>query len=179
MIVGSIARRYARALFELAVEQGKVEPWSRALLSLEQAVGSSEELRDVLENPVFTREQRRGIVEELVSRLQLDAEPANLLYLLAVRDRLSQLGPIAGVFGRLADAKLGRVRASVVTAISIEPAAAQSIGEKLARATRAEVILERTVDPELLGGAVAQVGSLTYDGSLRTQLEDLRKALKR
>lgn len=178
MIVGSIARRYAKALFDLAVEQGKVEAWSQSLLSLKQAVDSSEELRDVLVNPIYSREQRRAIAGKLVAALRLDPEPANLLYLLGDRNRLGYLAGLVDVFGELADAKLGRLRARVTSAVPLEAATAQAIADRLARATRAQVILDRAVDPELLGGVVAQVGRLTYDGSVRTQLEDLRKSLK-
>jgi F-type H+-transporting ATPase subunit delta len=178
MIVGSIARRYAKALFELAVEQGKVDAWSRTLLALKQAIESSGELRDVLENPVYTKDQRRAIVSRLVTALGLEPEPANLLYLLGDRGRLAQLGAVVDVFGTLADAKMGRLRARVTSAVPLDGGAVRSISEKLARATRSEVILDRVVDPDLLGGVVAQVGDMTYDGSLRSQLEVLRKALK-
>jgi F-type H+-transporting ATPase subunit delta len=178
MIVGSIARRYAKALFDLAVEQGKVEGWSQALLALKKAIDGSAELRDVLDNPIYTRDQRRGIVGGLVAALGLETEPANLLYLLADRGRLAQLGSIVDHFGALADAKLGRLRARVTSAIPLDAAAVQTIAAKHARDPRSEVILDRAVDPGLLGGVVAQVGSFTYDGSLRSQLEDLRKTLK-
>jgi F-type H+-transporting ATPase subunit delta len=178
MIVGSIARRYAKALFELAVEHGKVEAWSQSLLAVKRAVDASAELRDVLENPIYTREQRRAIVARLVAALGLEAEPANLLYLLGDRARLGHLDGVVDQFGELADAKLGRIRARVTSAVPLEAAAAQTIADRLARATRAQVILDRQVDPEILGGVVAQVGRLTYDGSLRSQLEDLRKTLK-
>ena len=178
MIVGSIARRYARALFDLALEQGQVESWSDALLSLKQAVDASAELRDVLENPVYTREQRRAIVGKLAAALRLDAAPANLLYLLGDRNRLSHLGPIVDVFGRLADQKLGRVRARLVSAVALDAASEARIAEKLATATRSKVLVHADVDPALLGGVVAQVGAFTFDGSLRTQLETLRRQLK-
>jgi F-type H+-transporting ATPase subunit delta len=178
MIVGSIARRYARALFDLAVEQDKVEAWADALGTLKQAIEGSAELRDVLENPVYTREQRRAISGKLVAALRLDAEPANLLYLLGDRSRLAHLGAIVDTFVRLADAKLGRVRARLTSAVPLDPAAAERISGKLSVATRAQVLLDAEVDPELLGGVVAQVGSLTFDGSLRTQLEAMRSALK-
>jgi F-type H+-transporting ATPase subunit delta len=178
MIVGSITRRYAKALFELAVEQGKVEVWSEALQSLKRAVDASDELRDVLVNPMYAREQRRAIGQKLVVALKLDPEPANLVYLLGDRNRLAYLGAIVDEFGALADAKLGRLRAHVTSAVPLDPASAQAIADKLARATRAQVIVERDVDASLVGGVVAQVGSFTFDGSIRTQLEDLRRTLK-
>src|SRR5919109_3962920 len=95
MIVGSITRRYAKALFDIAVEQGKVEAWSESLLSLKGAVESSEELRDVLVNPIYTKDQRRAIAGKLVVALRLDPEPAHLLYLLGDRNRLAYLGAVA------------------------------------------------------------------------------------
>ncbi|BDG09707.1 F0F1 ATP synthase subunit delta [Anaeromyxobacter paludicola] len=178
MILGSIARRYAQALFDLAVEQGRVEQWSDALAAFKQAVESSAELRDVLVNPVYVKEQRRAIAAQLAAALKLDAEPANLLSLLADRNRFAYLTGIVDHFRSLADKKLGRLRARVVSATPLDPAVAQQIADRLAGAARANVIVEHHVDPSLLGGVVAQVGNLVYDGSVRTQLEDLRQTLK-
>jgi len=178
MIVGSIPRRYAKALFNLAVEQGKVEVWAERLLALKKAVESSEELRDVLVNPIYTKEQRRAIAGKIVAAMRLDPHPASLLYILGDRNRLAYLGGVVEAFSALADEKLGRLRARVASAIPLDQTTAQSLANKLARATNAQVILERAVEPDLLGGVVAQVGRLTYDGSLRAQLEDLRNSLK-
>jgi F-type H+-transporting ATPase subunit delta len=179
MIMGSIARRYARALFGLAVESDRVEAWATSLVSLKQVVDGSPDLQDVLSNPVYSRDQRRAIVEKLAAALSLDPAPRNLLFLLGDRNRLSYLGAIVATFRELADEHLGRVRAKVTSAVALEEAAAQSIADKLSQATQAKVLLDRAVDPALLGGVVAQVGSLVYDGSVRTQLEDLRQQLKR
>jgi F-type H+-transporting ATPase subunit delta len=179
MMMGSIARRYAKGLFSLAAETGKVEPWSDSLQALKQAVEGSPDLLDVLSNPVYSREQRRAIVEKLASALRLDPEPANLLFLLGDRNRLAYLSAIVTTFRDLADQHLGRVRAKVTSAVPLDDAAAQAIANKLTQATKAQVLLDRAVDPALLGGVVAQVGSLVYDGSVRTQLEDLRQQLKR
>jgi F-type H+-transporting ATPase subunit delta len=179
MIVGSIARRYAKALFGLALEQGRVEPWSDALVALQGAIDGSADLQDVLENPVYSKEQRRAVVGQLAQALRLDADPANLLALLAERNRLGYLARIVQTFRELADAKLGRVRAKVTSAAPIDDASANAMALRLAGAANAKVIVEREVDPSLLGGVVAQVGSLVFDGSVRTQLEDLRRQLKR
>ena len=69
MIVGSIARRYAKALFGLAVEAGKVEPWAESLVTLQKAVDSSPELRALLSNPVYAKEQRQGLAAQLARAL--------------------------------------------------------------------------------------------------------------
>lgn len=177
MITGSIARRYAKALFALAEEKGRVEPWLEALAGLEQAVAGSAELRDALANPVYAREERRAVALELARALKLDEEPRNLLQLLADRGRLESLLGVVDHFRALADQKAGRVRARVISAVPLADAAAREIAARLAQAARAEVILDRTVDPAILGGVIAQVGSLTYDGSVRAQLESLRRSL--
>ena len=178
MIVGSIARRYAKALFDLAVEAGRVEPWAQGLAALKKAVDSSPELRDLLENPVYTKEQRQSVAAQLARVLGLDPQPANLLALLADRNRLAYLSGIADTFGQLADQKLGRVRAKVTSAVVLSEAEAEALAGKLAALSGAQVLLERAVEPALLGGVVAQVGSLVYDGSLRSQLEELRRSMK-
>lgn len=176
---GAITRRYAKALFGLAVEQGKVEAWVDSLQALERAVESSNELRDVLVNPVYAREQRRAILGKLIAALKLEPEPANLLCLLGDRNRLDHLGAIVTAFSAFADEHMGRIRARVISAAPLDATTAESLAAKLASATRAQIVIERAVDPQLLAGVVAQVGHLTYDGSVRTQLETLRATLKR
>lgn len=179
MIVGSIARRYAKALFGLALEQGRVEAWSDALVTLQGAIDGSPDLQDVLENPVYSKEQRRAVVGQLAHALRLDADPTSLLALLADRNRLGYLSAIVQTFRELTDAQLGRVRAKVTSAAPLDDASVAAMALRLAAAANARVIVERQVNPALLGGVVAQVGSLVFDGSVRSQLEDLRRQLKR
>jgi F-type H+-transporting ATPase subunit delta len=178
MTSGSIARRYAKALFSLAVEKGSVEAWNESLRALVRCVEASPELTDVLENPAYGREQRRGVVLKLAQSLQLAEEPANLLQLLGDRNRLDALRGVMTAFGELADQELGRLRARVTSAIPLDDAAAAALAARLSASTQKQVLIERLVDPSIIGGVVAQVGSLVYDGSLRSQLEDLRRTLK-
>lgn len=178
MIVGSIARRYAKALFSLADEQGQVEQWSGGLEALGRALASSPELRDTLASPLFEKDQRRAVVAELAKTLALPEAPRDFLLLLADRDRLAYLPAVIQNFRDLADARLGRIRATVTSAVPLTPEEARRIAEKLAQVEKAQVIVETRVDPALLGGVVAQVGSMVYDGSVRSQLEELRRAMK-
>jgi F-type H+-transporting ATPase subunit delta len=175
---GSVARRYAKALFSLALESGRVEAWSEALASLGQVLREATELAETLGDPVHTREERREVVEKLVGALKLEREPANLLFLLADRNRLDRAVDVLRAFGELADAHLGRVRAHLTSAVPLDPGALEALAGKLSDLTRATVLVEGAVEPALLGGVVAQVGSLVYDGSVQTQLEDLRRSLK-
>src|SRR5512133_1887466 len=178
MISGSIGRRYAKALFSLAVDQNRVEPWSDSLRALKSSIEGSAELADVLQNPAYTKEQRLAVAVKLAAALELDAEPANLLQLLADRNRLDYLDAVVEHFGELADVKLGRIRARVTTATAIDAASLQAIADRLGAATKATVLVQQAVDPAIVGGVVAQIGSVVYDGSLRTQLEQLKTSLK-
>lgn len=178
MIPGSIARRYAKALFSLAVEKDRIEAWSDSLLALGKAVDASAELRDVLQNPAYTRETRAAVVGQLAKAIQLDADPAALLQLLGERNRLSGLSAIVTAFREFGDVELGRVRARVTSAVPLDDAAIAAIAQKLSASMQKKVLVERALDPALLGGVVTQVGSVVYDGSLRTQLEHLRSTLK-
>lgn len=178
MVSGSLARRYAKALFGLAVERGAVERWSEALASLAQVLDDDPELAGTLGDPVHTREERHGIAQALADALKLEAEPRNLLLLMADRNRLDRTGDVVRAFGELADAHLGRIRARLTSAAPLLPETLEALAARLSDLTRATVLLERSVEPALLGGVVAQVGSVVYDGSVRTQLEDLKKSLK-
>jgi F-type H+-transporting ATPase subunit delta len=178
MVSGSVARRYAKALFSLALENGRVEAWSEALGSLAQVLHDAPDVAEALGDPVHTREDRRELVQKLANALKLEREPANLLLLLAERNRLDRTAGVLRAFGELADEHLGRLRARLTSAVPIDPDALDALAAKLSDLTRATVLLERQVEPALLGGVVAQVGSVVYDGSVRTQLEDLRRSLK-
>jgi F-type H+-transporting ATPase subunit delta len=178
MISSSIARRYAKALFALADEQGRIEQWSESLQSLRGVLASSRELRDALGTPAYTREQQRGVVTALAAALALPEEVRNILLLLADRGRLTYATSVVDRFRDLADERLGRVRAKVTSAVPLSAGEAGRIAETLAGITKGQVMLETAVDPSLLGGVVAQVGSLVYDGSVRAQLEELRRTMK-
>jgi len=190
MIVGSIARRYAKALFSLADEKGQVEQWAKGLEVLRHLF-SWPVLRETISNPSLEREQRLAIAKGLAvavelaspkllaaAALGLEEDVRNCLLLLADRNRLPYLPAVLDEYRALADERLGRVRARVTSAVPLADEESRRIAEKLAGATRAQVIVETNVDPAILGGVVAQVGSLVYDGSVRAQLEGLRRSMK-
>jgi F-type H+-transporting ATPase subunit delta len=173
----SIARRYAKALFELAVEENRFEETGRELKVLSAALEADPELMAALASPT-SREERLSAAEVLVATLKPGPSLANGLRLLAERRRLPDLCAIERVYRDLADERTGRVRARVVSAVPLAEDAVQRIGAALALATRRNVVVERAVDPSILGGAVAQVGSHVFDGSLKNQIQQLKQQLK-
>jgi len=174
----SIARRYAKAIFELAVDESRYDEMGQELSAAAAALESDEELLAALRNPATGREMKQQLVDALASGLKLGPTAANALRLLAERNRLVLAPLVARAYADLADQKAGRIRARLVSAVPLSDEAATRIAAHLTQSIRLNVIVERAVDPSILGGVIAQVGSKTFDGSLRTQLEGLKKQLK-
>ena len=176
MVNVSIARRYARALIEAAGPAS-----DQVLFQLEAFVAAltqSPELEDVVENPAYPREQKAAVIDAVMAKVGAH-EPMliNLIKLLGDRHRLVYLPDIARLFRDQADLKAGRVRGKVVSAVPLSSEALGRLERSLEALTQRNVVLETQVDPSILGGASTQVGSVIYDGTLRTQLDQLRREL--
>ncbi|MFP2901905.1 ATP synthase F1 subunit delta [Corallococcus sp. 4LFB] len=180
MVNVSIARRYARAILDVAAEGNRTDAVAEQLNAFAAVVGQSPDLSDVLLNPAYSRAQRNSVVEALLKAMPSPAEPAlaNALRLLVDRSRLGYLPDIARLYRDMADARAGRVRGQVTSAAPLSPDAVSRLQQSLQQLTQRNVVLETKVDPSVLGGVAAQVGGTLYDGTLRTQLEEMRRQLK-
>lgn len=174
---GSIGRRYARALFSVGVDKGNFETLGQELENLAQLYASSLELRQTLENPVFKASQKRAILEKILPRVASSRLVHNFALMLLERNRIAALPMIARAFQELTDLQLGRVRATVVSAKPLDVITESEIQRALERRTGKTVIMKSEVDPGLIGGVVARVGSLVFDGSLRTRLATLQQRI--
>ena len=174
---GAVARRYARALFDIGVDSGKFEALGQEIGDLATLWAASPELRQALENPVFRPSEKRAVLEQILPRVAPTPEVRRLALLLLERRRILLLPAIAQAYRDFADAHTGRVRARVISAEPLAPPALERVRQSLEARTGKKVIVETAVDPALIGGVVAQVGDLVLDGSVRTQLSDLRQKL--
>jgi F-type H+-transporting ATPase subunit delta len=174
---GSVARRYARALFGIGIDAGNFEALGHEIDELSSLLAGSPELRNALENPVFRPEEKRAVLEQILPRVTPTAEVRRFVLLLLERRRLVMLPAIARAYRDLADAHAGRVRAKVTSAEPLSPAALEGIRRALGQRTGKQVLVEAEVDPDLIGGVIARVGDLVLDGSVRTQLAELREKL--
>jgi F-type H+-transporting ATPase subunit delta len=173
------ARRYARALFALARESGAVEPVRGELDRLAGLFEESPELRQALFRPLHPVKQRRGVLTGVAERLSASESVRHFVAFLIDQRRLVAFDAIREEYGRLADSAAGRTHARVVSASPLSDAQRERLRRALEARAGQEVELEVEVEPTLLGGAIASVGTLVFDGSLKTQLQQLRSSLTR
>ncbi len=178
MVNVSVARRYARALLE-ASPPGAVVAIADQLNALSGLAASNPALADIFRNPAYSRAQRHGVIEGLIQLLRPQSPTLpNFLRLLVDRNRLGMLPDVARLFRDMADEKAGRIRGTVVSAVALDPQSIRELEQTLSRLVQKQVILDTRVDRAVLGGVSTQVGSVVYDGTLRTQLDDLKRALQ-
>lgn len=174
---GSVARRYAKALFELGVSQGAVDRFGQELEDLMRAYDQSNDFRLAMQNPVVKPAEKQAILRAVLPRVAPSPEVQRFAGLLLTRGRISLLRIISRAYRELADARAGQVRATVTTATPLGAGDLDRVRRALERRTGRKVIVETAVDPDLIGGVVARVGDLVLDGSVRTQLDEMRRRL--
>jgi F-type H+-transporting ATPase subunit delta len=171
------ATRYARALFDVAQKEADLATVGQNLAAVVSAMRESAELTGVLANRSLPDEIRRNIIVAVGEHIGVTTPVARLLGLLADRRRIELLPEIASVYAeRLLDHQ-NVVQADVTTAVLLTADDARRLEASLKSATGKQITMRVSVDPSLLGGVVARVGSTVYDGSVRTQLKKMRDRL--
>jgi F-type H+-transporting ATPase subunit delta len=178
LIASSVARRYARALLSLGLEEGRFEQYGDELETVLQAIKANRELGFFLAHPAYSPQQRHGAVDAVASALRLSPLTVNFLRLLVDRERIGDLAQIARVYRAMVDQQAGRIRATLTSARPLSEEELNRLRDAIGRMTGRSVVLESQTDSSLIGGVVAQVGATMLDGSLRTQLERMRHELK-
>src|SRR3989442_1720432 len=168
------ARRYARAIFELALQDGEVDQWSRRLVKIRELFADPQ-VAAVLSNPTIATEHREALVA--TAPHLIDEEATNLARLLIESGRIDEVQDIDDEFQRLGDEAAGRVRATVTTAIELEAADRDRVSRELSKRLDKDVRLSVVVDPRILGGMKLQYGDRIVDASVATRLEQLRRPL--
>jgi F-type H+-transporting ATPase subunit delta len=140
-------------------------------------ISGEQSARQILENPTLSAENRKQLLGKIGDALALDTPIRNFLGLLIDRNRLDLLEEIVSTYEALLDEKLGIVKARVTTALELDANQREQIAARLHTLTGKKVRMETVVDPSLIGGLVAQVGSTIYDGSIRQQLQTFKNGL--
>ncbi len=168
------AKRYARAVFELATDEGQVEQWGRRLETVLDLL-SEPAVAAVLTNPTIPVGRRMELIS--AAPHQLDPQATNLARLLIESNRVKQVAGIVEEFESLADAAAGRVRATVTTAVELDQAERDKVADQLSKRLGKEVRMTVVVDKSILGGLKLQYGDHLIDASVATKLQQLRRRL--
>jgi F-type H+-transporting ATPase subunit delta len=177
MSLRTSATRYAKALLHVALAESDAAQVERDLTTIAEAMASHEDLRRVLTSPGTPHSARMGVLQAVTARAGVQPPVAKLLAMLAERNRLELVPELRNVYRERLLAHRNIVRAAVTSAVALSPEKVQALAERLSRATGKQVQLETTVDDSLVGGVVTRLGSVVYDGSVRTQLAKMRQQL--
>lgn len=179
IVVSELAKRYAGALFEAVAEKAQYTAVLEQLRALEKAINSNEDVRAFMTSSLIKGEEKAKAIAETFKTVQALEPVKNLAVLLANNDRLDELSAIVQAYQAKTDEAHGVVRGTVRSAAALAPEQRQSVEAQVAHVTGKKVIMEYKQDESLIGGLVAEVGSLTFDDSLDTQLRLLNEELKR
>ena len=181
-MTGSVAaRRYAKALFDLAKASGPeaLQHCSRDIAALTSLAKENPELVRFFADPVFTAEEKHKVIAALGERLGIGSMFRDFCYLLADKKRLALLTTIAGEYQALADAENGVLRGEFISAFPLAEDKQNGVIKKLEKNAGKTLALEFKVDEALLGGMILKVGDNVMDASLKTQLSLLKDTIKR
>ena len=178
MIDTTLAKRYAQALVEIGEEQNALDGYGRDLTALTELVAESKDFREVLINPVFPKEDKKKIANSILEKLGTDRMVINFINLLIDRKRIDQLEGIEKAYHQRVDEIRGITRGEVASASPLDDAELDRIKQALSDISGKDVRLSARVDPSLIGGLVAKVGDKVFDGSIRSQLNELKDSLR-
>jgi F-type H+-transporting ATPase subunit delta len=179
-MTSAAASRYARALVDVATDPKlglKPEDAVSQLRAIEQLVAESSELRIALTTPAIQNSRKRAVMEKLLSDLGAAQVMRNFIFVIIDHRRVALLPEIREAFEMLMDERMGFVRADVSSAAPLDEQQAGALASELSRLGGRTARLRFSIDPALLGGVVARIGSTLYDGSIRGQLQQMRREL--
>lgn len=177
-MITEVARRYARAFYDLAKVAKNQDAVFAELRVLRDAMKSDKAITDFVASPLIPPDQKLAAIKGALNG-KVSAEVFNGMLLLAEKNRLGSFSEIVDAFEEISDEDHGVTRGSVRSAVALSAEARKQIEETVSKVTKKKVILTFTEDPTLLGGMVAQVGGWTFDDSLETHLTRMSEDLNR
>jgi len=175
----AIARRYAKALLLIGKEDGQAEAYRKELETIADLLVREPELDQSISNPLYDVENRRRVLETIIGKLNFSETMTAFLMLVFDKGRMGFIGGINEYYQKIADELKGVARAELVSATELSTVAVEKIRKSLSDMTGKAVILSMKQDPSLIGGVVTKLGDLVLDGSIRTQLLNMKDSLKR
>ena len=174
-----IARRYAKALLLIGKEDGNTETYREELAGISELVAREKSLEQAINNPLYNADGRKKVLESIIEKAGFSGIMKSFLTLLFDKGRFVYLSNINDLYQKLADELKGVSRASLISATELSSESVEKIRVTLSEKTGKDIILDVEQDPGLIGGIVTRIGDLVLDGSIKTQLLNMRESLKR
>jgi F-type H+-transporting ATPase subunit delta len=175
----TIARRYAKALLIIGKEDGQAETYGKELDGFAKLIAKEKELGQAICNPLYGASGRKKVLETVIDKVGISKIVSSFLLLLFDKGRFDFISDINEFYQKLADELKGVLRASLVSASELSSETIEKIRTTLSKRTGKDIILQVEQDPSLIGGIVSRIGDLVLDGSIKSQLLNMRESLKR
>jgi F-type H+-transporting ATPase subunit delta len=177
VIPSAILGRYARSLAEIAFEESLEQPISEDLQTFAEIFRAVPDLLSVFYAPAIPREAKEKLLAALMTKYPVNLITSNFLRILLQHNRIRYFQQIADAYSKAVNERKGVVSARVTSAAPISPVNLKALEAKLAGITGKLMDIEPKIDATLLGGVVVQIGSTIFDGSIRTQLSEMKRRL--
>jgi len=173
-----IAKRYAKALIEIAEELKKLDRITQDVQLIDSMIRSSRDLQLFLKSPIIREDKKREIIQEIFADSRVDPIVLKFILLLVEKKREDLLHDIVKVYQELYDEKVGVVTAEVITALELNGNEMKKIEKKILELTGAKKVKAiYKVDPSILGGIIIKIGDTVYDASIKRRIQLLREQL--
>lgn len=173
-----IALKYAKGLFLVAKELGKITQFVEELQRVKFLLEKMPEVLSALQNPIYPPDLKMEIINELLKILSLDPELERFLRMLVEKRRIQYIDEIVRVYNELVDEELNIARGELITAYPIDEEEKRELEEVLSKFLKKEIHLEPKLDESIIGGIKIKIGDLIFDGSMKTQLRKIRETIK-
>ncbi len=176
-MIRTIAKRYAKALAELAEEKKAIDKTRDDLAAFVGAIDAQPAMQKLFSSPVFTPDNKKAVIKELAAKLGLQATTQRFVEHLAETGRIRYVKDVHEAFLALLSERQNRASVQLTTAAAINAGELAEIKKKLETLTGKQVDIDAKIDASLIGGAKARIGSVIYDGSIKNQLNKMRDQL--
>ena len=170
----SSAKRYAQAVFELALERNEFESWQEGLKKIVDLT-TDKKLMALLENPSLSFAAKKSLLQERLA--EINPLASNFAFLLVSKGILKRSGDISEKYNDLLDTHRGIERAKVTTVLPLGDQEKEAISQRLGKIIERKVVVDAQVEPSIIGGFIARIGDMLIDGSVHQKLETLKRTL--
>ncbi len=177
MSVETVARRYAVALADVVTKTNETSSVQSELKTWEQLISGNGDLQTALSNPAISQTDKENVLNNLIEKTKPTKTTANFLRVLLRNSRLTEISEINEKFSSVLEERSGKISAKITSARMLSEQEKAEMQSNLSKLTGKSVSLNFETDETLIGGVVTRIGSTVYDGSVKTQLEELRQQM--